>query len=137
MNLRGLKSQLLLTKEEKGILLFVLLSFLAGTLIQNFTKKRRGVRNLPNTQTTYSRRESEPSIRFHRGPKKSNQFPININTATADELVLLPGIGPKTAEKIILLRKKKGGFKSLEELLEVKGIGPKKLEKIRDKVVLK
>jgi competence protein ComEA len=48
---------------------------------------------------------------------------ININTAGLKDLVKLPGIGIKTAEKIIILRKKKGGFRKLNELLEVKGIG--------------
>ncbi len=55
---------------------------------------------------------------------------VNINTASINELVLLPGIGEKTAEKIINLRSLKGKFSKLEELLEVKGIGPKTLEKM-------
>ncbi|MCB0731186.1 MAG: helix-hairpin-helix domain-containing protein [Ignavibacteriae bacterium] len=56
---------------------------------------------------------------------------ININTAEKSILVLLPGIGPKTAEKIISLRNIKNGFKSLSELTEVKGIGQKKLNNIK------
>lgn len=67
-------------------------------------------------------------------PKSKNVLKnksININTASADELTRLPGIGPKTAEKIIEYRKKFGKFKSVDELIEVKGIGEKKLEKIK------
>ena len=43
----------------------------------------------------------------------------------------MPGIGKKTAEKIIELREKKGKLENLNELLEVKGIGKKKLEVIK------
>lgn len=56
---------------------------------------------------------------------------ININTAGINEFVKLPGIGEKTAEKIIELRTKKGKFKRLEELMDVKGIGEVKFNKIR------
>ena len=56
---------------------------------------------------------------------------LDLNKATKDDLVKLPGIGEKTAQKIIELREKKGGFKRVEDLLEVKGIGEKKLERIR------
>lgn len=55
---------------------------------------------------------------------------ININTAGIDQLVLLPGIGKKTAEKIINYRETRSGFKNLLELKEVKGIGDAKYAKI-------
>jgi competence protein ComEA len=55
---------------------------------------------------------------------------ININSADLNELVLLPGIGNKTAERIIEYRNKKGKFNSLNELLEIKGIGQAKLNSI-------
>jgi competence protein ComEA len=57
--------------------------------------------------------------------------PVNVNTATVDELTALPGIGEKRAQAILEARKQKGGFKSVEELTEVKGIGPANLEKLR------
>ena len=56
---------------------------------------------------------------------------ININTAGINEFVKLPGIGEKTAEKIIELREEKGKFKRLEELMDVKGIGEVKFNKIK------
>lgn len=62
--------------------------------------------------------------------------PININTATADQLNVLDGVGPKTAQKIIEYREANGGFKSAEELLEVPGIGPAKFEQIKNQVVI-
>lgn len=61
---------------------------------------------------------------------------ININKAGVDILETLPGIGPKTAEKIIALRDSKGGFRSLSELMEVKGIGEKKFNAIKKYVFI-
>ena len=58
-------------------------------------------------------------------------FPININTADAEELMMLPGVGDKTARRIIEKRAALGGFKSVEDLLEIKYIGEAKLEGIR------
>ncbi|HYL62448.1 MAG TPA: helix-hairpin-helix domain-containing protein, partial [Candidatus Methylomirabilis sp.] len=57
--------------------------------------------------------------------------PVNLNTATSDELQLVPGIGPVTAEKILQMRKAYGPFKSVDDLLAIKGIGQKRLEKMR------
>ncbi len=56
---------------------------------------------------------------------------IDINKATFDQLEVLPGIGPKLAQRIIKYRETHGSFKSLEELKQIKGIGEKKFEKIK------
>jgi competence ComEA-like helix-hairpin-helix protein len=63
--------------------------------------------------------------------------PVNINTANAELLCTLPGIGPKTAERIIEYRQTAGRFKSTEDILNVKGIGPKKMEKLRPLVTVR
>jgi competence ComEA-like helix-hairpin-helix protein len=63
--------------------------------------------------------------------KKPPARPININTAGANELQQVPGIGPSTAQKILDTRKSYGIFKSVDDLLAIKGIGPKKLENMR------
>lgn len=62
--------------------------------------------------------------------------PLNLNTATAEQLGGLPGLGPKTVEAIIALRTQKGGFKSVDELGEVKGIGDAKLAKLKPLVTI-
>ena len=62
--------------------------------------------------------------------------PINLNTATAEQLDRLPGIGPKTATAIIELRQKMGGFRKVEDLMSVRGIGEKTFIKIRPYVTL-
>lgn len=51
---------------------------------------------------------------------------LHLNTATKEELILIDGIGEKTAEKIIAYRDAIGGFTSLEQLMEIEGIGEKK-----------
>ena len=57
---------------------------------------------------------------------------LNLNSASADQLTQLPGIGPKTAAAIVDKRNQLGGkFNSLDQLLDVKGIGQKKLAKIK------
>ena len=56
---------------------------------------------------------------------------VNVNTATPEELELLPGVGEARARAVIELRKKRGGFKSVDELTQVKGIGEAALERMR------
>jgi competence protein ComEA len=56
---------------------------------------------------------------------------VNINTATAEELQLLPGIGESRAKAVLVLRKQSGGFKSVDELAQVKGIGMTVLDRMR------
>ncbi len=57
---------------------------------------------------------------------------IDINTATAEQLQSVKGIGAKTAAAIIVYREAHGAFKNVEGLAEVRGIGKKKLSKIED-----
>jgi competence protein ComEA len=64
-------------------------------------------------------------------------IPVPINTATAEELDILPGIGPKTAQAIIDDRDSRGKFAAAEDLLRVPGIGPKKLAALRPHISLK
>lgn len=61
---------------------------------------------------------------------------ININNASSDKLMQLPGIGEKIAEDIIEYRNKKGKFINIEDLKNVVGIGDKKFEKIRDYITI-
>ncbi|WP_278315099.1 ComEA family DNA-binding protein [Lolliginicoccus levis] len=71
------------------------------------------------TQQQASSGEAAPSI-------------VNANSATAQQLETLPGIGPVTAEAIVQWREANGPFHSIEQLREIRGIGPAKLEQFRD-----
>ena len=61
---------------------------------------------------------------------------VNINTADAEQLATLPGIGSVKAEAIVKYRKDNGKFKSINELKDVKGIGDKMIEKITPEVTI-
>jgi competence protein ComEA len=63
--------------------------------------------------------------------------PVDLNTATAEQLEALPGVGPATVEAILSYRKEKGRFRSVDELLEVRGIGEAKLAALRSKVTVR
>jgi competence protein ComEA len=61
--------------------------------------------------------------------------PIDLNTATADQLDALPGVGPATAQKIIDYRTQHGPFRNVDELEGVPGIGPSKLAQLKGLVI--
>lgn len=65
-----------------------------------------------------------------RGPK-APPGPVDLNAATATELTQLPGVGPRTAQRILDHRKAHGPFRRPEELLNVKGIGEKAFLRLR------
>ena len=60
--------------------------------------------------------------------------PVHLNSATAEALDALPGIGPVTAAKIVDYRTKHGAFSSVDELDAIPGIGPARLDQLRDLV---
>lgn len=66
----------------------------------------------------------------------SNQGKININTATIDELINLPGIGPSKAAAIIEFREKYGLYEDINELLYVPGFGKSILSSIIEYIVV-
>ncbi|MEO6156845.1 MAG: helix-hairpin-helix domain-containing protein [Ilumatobacteraceae bacterium] len=75
--------------------------------------------------------QPEPS-----GAAAATPAPVDVNTATAEQLDALPGVGPSTAAAIIAQRQRSGPFQSVDELAKVRGIGPAKLEAIRGLVTV-
>lgn len=67
---------------------------------------------------------------------KAAEKKININTASLEELQMLPRIGPKVAQRIIDFRKEHGRFKKTEDIMKVKGIGEKTFEKFKDLITV-
>jgi competence ComEA-like helix-hairpin-helix protein len=63
--------------------------------------------------------------------------PIDLNTATSEQLQRLPGVGPVTAQRILDYRKKSGPFQSVDDLLAVKGFSTKRLDKVKPYVMVK
>lgn len=63
--------------------------------------------------------------------KMALNIPININKATLEDLMLISGIGEKTALQIIQFRERSGNFRTLEDLMKIRGIKEKKFEKLK------
>ncbi len=119
------------TKEERIGLLLIGVSMLVGGVVLN-KKEEAGLRNLKDSAMEVS--EEVPAVEVEKD--KIPKSKLNINSASFEELVKVPGIGPKTAS-LILERRQREKFKSIEELNEIKGIGDKKLQKLKEYVDVK
>jgi competence protein ComEA len=62
---------------------------------------------------------------------------LDLNSATAEALETLPGVGPVLARRIVEYRTSHGGFRRVDDLLQVKGVGPRLLERLRARVVIR
>jgi len=100
-----------LTPQERKFVCFVMIVFILGACVQLLFKR---------------------DIAPVRWAKSAREFKININTARADQLQMLPGIGAKLSQRILDYRQEKGGFKSLEDLENVDGLTEKRFEHIKD-----
>ena len=79
---------------------------------------------------------SVPVPSWRRTPRPLRPRKINLNTATAEQLSEVPGVGPKLAQRIVEHRQKEGAFRSMAELMNVKGVGEKNLAKIQGYLVV-
>ncbi|MDM7460826.1 MAG: helix-hairpin-helix domain-containing protein, partial [bacterium] len=91
----------------------------------------------PTTPTIVHKPDAPRTPRPETPKPAAPRFPIDLNTATAEQLEAIPGIGPVLAQRIVDYRHAHGRFHSVEELLEVSGIGPKRLENMRPYVTVK
>ncbi|HPD61146.1 MAG TPA: helix-hairpin-helix domain-containing protein [Thermodesulfobacteriota bacterium] len=90
---------------------------------------------IPSTGTSLWVQKTRKGVRVALFPLEGKKkillgIPINLNTATADDLSSLPGIGPHIAEEVVSFRKTRGRFSTIEDLKTVKGIGEKRFKKI-------
>ena len=111
-------------RQEKGgstyfFLALVTLAFLAAVLYLTFGANR-------TEQEGYTVQTERPA----REEVAPERVLVNINTATAEELETVTGIGPVLAQAIL----EHGDFQTLDELLEVRGIGSAKLDAMRDEI---
>lgn len=104
----------------------------------NSDERTSGARLAGEFVDTTSSEESGSSENREESPEAAagTSTLININTATAEELQQLPGIGPAYAGRILEWRVQNGRFTSIDQLIEIRGIGEKRLENIRPLVTL-
>lgn len=87
----------------------------------------------PKSARTQSQDTSSVSTRW---PTKTTSLLLNINTAPAESLMMLPRVGQVISQRIIELRERLGQFDSVEQLVQVRGIGNKTLELLRPNVTV-
>ncbi len=113
-----------MNRKEKIVLYFLCVILLLG-IIGEYVKKLKEEKEIERIKLYMEEKTTEEDI-----------FPVEINTASFEELVKIPGIGPVIANRIIEERRKKP-FENIKELLRVKGIGKKKLNIIKNYVIIK
>ncbi len=88
-----------------------------------------GRRTVPKVSVVFTSQPSEESV-------STKTALININTASQEELALLPGIGESLAGRIIDYRVEHGNFAKVEDIMEVKGIGEKIFSELHDYITV-
>jgi competence protein ComEA len=111
-------------------LCFILLMLLTSTCVK---RARNPISSTNQGQkTSLPATSSTPAAQQTSSPDRSALKPININTASANELETLPGIGAALAARIIDHREKYGPFRKPEHLIIVRGISDKRFRALRD-----
>lgn len=113
--------------QERGLVLLIALAVLASGLLL-FTDRAKPVR------------VSSPTAIHLDGvrillPRFVESTPVDVNTASLDDLITLPGIGPALAQRIIDYRNENGIFQSVEDLEHVSGIGPQTIKGLIDEAI--
>ena len=75
-----------------------------------------------------------PGTNPSSAPTQATAAPVNLNTATLDQLDALPGVGPVLAQRILDYRTQTGPFTTIDQLQEVPGVGPKKFDSLKSHV---
>lgn len=124
-----IKKEALLLGVTAVLAVFLLGFFVGRNLFRpavTTTRVAPTVKTMPETIPTETTEPPEPETTAYPEPS----YPININTANAQDLDFLPGIGPTLAQRIVDYREANGSFAQLTDLLNVEGIGEKRLEEI-------
>ncbi|MDX2876155.1 helix-hairpin-helix domain-containing protein [Streptomyces ipomoeae] len=109
----------------------------AGSRVADALRAAGGVRPGANTDGLNRARllvDGEQVLVGGAAPATAPPTPVSLNTATADQLDTLPGVGPVLAQHIIDYRTQHGGFRSVDELREVNGIGDRRFADLRNLV---
>ncbi len=115
--------------QQRGLIILVAVGLVASGLVLL----------LPRTKTPATRLHDPieiTGVRILLPTFSDVENKVNVNTASAEQLIELPGIGDVLAARIVAYREEHGPFESLDDLKQVSGIGDKLVEKIRDLVGL-
>lgn len=119
------------------ILMGVLCLLCAGMILfqtlwpQSITIRENPQSPAPSAVSSALPSQPEPSVEVSQQEEK-----VNLNTASAQELDNLPGIGKAIAQAIVEYREQKGAFQTIQQVMEVEGIGEKTFEAIRDLITV-
>ncbi len=134
--LKRIVEWLALTKTERNVILFLVTTMIIGAAIRLYqatfpTLPQFTYRASDSTFAVLSA-TSEDSMNVALTSKITGEESgkLNVNTATKQQLMDLPGIGEVTAERILKYRKETGKFTTLEDLRAIKGISKNKLERL-------
>ena len=117
------------TPQETKAILFLLMALLVGSGIILYQRTHPGF--APQLKLDKNDVDSLGEIQYLSG-RGQEENAIDLNRATADELQLLPGVGPALSQRIVEYRAAKGEFERIEDVMQVSGIGPRTFEAIRD-----
>jgi competence protein ComEA len=134
--LKRIAELLELTKTERNVILFLAVTMIIGAAVRLYQSELPEMPqfNYQELDSTFTELNAAPEKKINtvgavfaigKMPGK-----LNINKATKQQLIDLPGIGKITAERILNYRKETGEFNTIEDLLAVKGISRKKLERL-------
>ena len=113
-----------ITKTEAALLALTGL-FLCGLLTVSARDRRAAARQGVETEIQVPQEEILPDL-----------SPLNLNTATAEELDQLPGIGEELARRIVAYRTENGPFSDIRQIMEVSGIGEGKFDELEDRITI-
>jgi competence protein ComEA len=135
--LKRIAEQLALTRTERKVILFLVITLLAGAGIRLYQQL---VPSAPKfdyhaSDSTFTALSSAAEDSTEDRDAAVVHGKLNVNTATVQQLIELPGIGEKTAARIIERRNAAGKFASLEELRTIKGITKKRFEQLQSLIV--
>ncbi len=129
---RKLSDWLALTGTERKVILFLSGAFVLGAGIRLYQETFPSVPDFDYaaSDSVFAALSEKPEVETVAEDDTVAPAVVNINTASREELMTLPGVGAVMADRILAYRTKAGVFRSSEELRNVKGIGKRRLEQL-------